>query len=161
MAKYEELRPTIEYMTNRQYASKMIAIEQELRAMGANADADKVMRQRERMNQQIPKFMNSITKKTVVTAKQTEQGMVGHGRSGYKPTGNLMKSIEAHREGDTVKIYPNAVSKDGKAEYGGLVEYGTRKHPIPEPFMETAYEGMIVPNQTELDQFNRVMNGGA
>lgn len=157
----QELRPTIEYQAEKHYAEKMDSLAALLNEMGDHQAAEGVKRMKSNLDKNIPSFLRSISDKTADEARRTEREMVGHGRSGYVPTGNLMRSIDVH-EGDTdltMQVYPNAMAKDGQTEYAGFVEYGTRLHPVPEPFMQNTYKAMDKNIKEELDRFNTAVNG--
>lgn len=73
-------------------------------------------------------------------AREIERVNVGGKKSGYKPTGNLMRSIDAHdnSEGMQTEIAPEAMTKQDY-EYGQAVEFGTKDGRMPaQPFMKPA-----------------------
>lgn len=131
----DNLRPVIEYRVTDHYSKPMLAVAAEMHSLGFNTQANRITRQVGLLKAGSKALTTELGRETVKKAKEIERDMVGHGRSGYQPTGNLMRSIKAYDAGEgVVQVYPNAESKDGK-EYGGYVEYGTRKHPTPEPYM--------------------------
>lgn len=154
----EQYRPIVEYEAIRNYAEQLDGMASVLDGMGGHAEAERLRARKSNLDSTIPAFLHSISASTASRAKAVEKVMVGHGRSGYVPTGNLMRSIDVHDSGFVSKIYPSAKAKDGKTEYGGFVEYGTRLHPIPEPFMQTAWKAMANDVEKELQRFNGAVN---
>lgn len=147
----DSLRPVVEYQVTDHYSDKMRSIAANFKAMGMNSEADKVFDKIKTIKTGSKQMLTELGRAEVKKATTIERGMVGHGRSGYVPTGNLMRSIKAYTLDDgRVQIYPNAKTKKG-TEYGGYVEYGTRKHPTPEPFMYQSYQEMHQVVQREVD----------
>jgi hypothetical protein len=136
MADNNDLRPVIEYTAVKNYEARMMAIAAKLAKMGVTDTAIAVERDKVGLDKGVQKLLHNLGVTASANAKKTERAMVGHGRSGYVPTGNLMKSIASHDDGLTTRVYPSAKAKDGVTEYGGFVEYGTRLHPVPEPYMQ-------------------------
>lgn len=131
----DNLRPVVEYQVTDHYSKPMIEVASKLKGLGMDQEAERIIRQIGLINSGSKEMLNELGIENAKKAKQIERGMVGHGRSGYIPTGNLMRSIKSHTLTDgRVQVYPEATTKKG-IEYGGFVEYGTRKHPTPEPFM--------------------------
>lgn len=131
----DNIRPVVEYQVTDHYSKPMMQVASELKSLGMNDEAKRVIRQIGLIKSGSKEMLNELGIENAKKAKQIERGMVGHGRSGYIPTGNLMRSIKSHTLTDgRVQVYPEATTKKG-TEYGGFVEYGTRKHPTPEPFM--------------------------
>lgn len=131
----DNIRPVVEYRVTDNYSKPMMKVASELKSLGMNEEAERVVRQIGLIKSGSESMLTELGRQNVRKAQKIERGMVGHGRSGYLPTGNLMRSIEAHKLTDgRLQVYPDAKTKKG-TEYGGFVEYGTRKHPTPEPFM--------------------------
>lgn len=131
----DNLRPVVEYQVTDHYSKPMMQVASKLKALGMDNEAERVIKQINLINSGSKEMLNELGRENVKRAEKIERGMVGHGRSGYIPTGNLMRSIKSHTLTDgRVQVYPEATTKKG-TEYGGFVEYGTRKHPTPEPFM--------------------------
>ncbi|ANK59815.1 hypothetical protein [Loigolactobacillus backii] len=157
----QETRPTIEYQAVKNYEDQMNATAEQLKSMGVNDVADSVAKMKRGLDNGIPQFLHVIGVKAATTARETERSMVGHGRSGYVPSGNLMRSITSYDRDLATQVYPNAIASDGKTEYGGFVEDGTRKHPIPEPYMGNADKAMVDEINKQLASLSETVNGGA
>lgn len=131
----DNIRPVVEYRVTDNYSKSMTQVASELKSLGMNEEAERIIRQIGLINSGSESMLTELGRQNVRKAQIIERGMVGHGRSGYVPTGNLMRSIKVHKLTDgRMQVYPEATTKKG-TEYGGFVEYGTRKHPTPEPFM--------------------------
>lgn len=138
----DNLRPVVEYRVTDNYSKPMTQVASELKSLGMNDEAERVIRQIGLIKSGSESMLTELGRQNVRKAQTIERGMVGHGRSGYIPTGNLMRSIKSHTLTDgRVQVYPEAQTKKG-TEYGGFVEYGTRKHPTPEPFMYQSNQDM-------------------
>lgn len=85
-------------------------------------------------------FIKNAGAKEVNQAQVIESQLVGHGKSGYVPTGNLQGSIkpEFSQDGMSVSIKPEATNK-ANDYYGQYVEFGTYKM-APEPYMKPSGE---------------------
>lgn len=79
------------------------------------------------------------------TLMEKERSVVGHSKSGYVPTGVLMRSIQPEFNGDYVDIIAPAESKKGY-HYGTAVEYGTLKMPAT-PYIRPTAEYMVEKNE--------------
>lgn len=131
----DNIRPVVEYRVTDNYSKPMTQVASELKSLGMNEEAERIIRQIGLINSGSESMLTELGRQNVRKAQIIERGMVGHGRSGYVPTGNLMRSIKVHKLTDgRMQVYPEATTKKG-TEYGGFVEYGKRKHPTPEPFM--------------------------
>ena len=153
---YEDnLRPVVEYQVTDHYSAKLKKIGDTYREMGMQTEAASIYGRMGAMKRLTPKLLDDLGAENVSLAQTIEQNMVGKGRSGYKLTGTLMKSIGKHTTEDgRVQIYPLAKADKGKgAEYGGFVEYGTRLHPVPEPFMYQSWKQMQPYIDKKLDEF--------
>lgn len=133
----DNLRPVVEYQVTDHYSDKLKKIADEYRQMGMMAEANHIYGKMGSMKRGSNALLKDLGKENVDLATTIEKNMVGKGRSGYEPSGTLMKSIKMHTTSDgRVQVYPDAKANKGKGpEYGGFVEYGTRRHPVPEPFM--------------------------
>lgn len=140
----DNLRPVVEYRVTDHYSAPMMAVASHLREMGMNAEARSIYGKMGAIKAGSNRLLQNLGVENVKLATEIERNMVGKGRSGYQPTGNLMKSIKAHTTEDgRVQVYPDAKANKGNgAEYGGFVEYGTRRHPTPEPFMYQSMKQM-------------------
>lgn len=135
-------RPVVEYQVTDHYSVKMREIASKLRAMGMESESRSIYGKMGAIKAGSNRMLVELGRSEAKKAREVERKMVGHGRSGYVPTGNLRRSINYHQLDDgRVQIYPEAQSKKG-TEYGGFVEYGTRKHPTPEPYMYESYKEM-------------------
>lgn len=146
----DNLRPVVEYRVTDHYSEKMLTVADEMQSLGMNEATNRITRQVGLIKAGSKAMLTELGRVNVEKAQHIERDMVGHGRSGYQPTGNLMRSINAYTLSDgRVQVYPNAEAKGG-TEYGGFVEYGTRKHPTPEPFMEQSNKEMktVIDHQT-------------
>lgn len=138
----DSLRPDVEYQVTDHYSAKMKEIADHFRSMGMQSEARSIYGKMGAIKAGSNRILAELGREEAEKAKTIEREMVGHGRSGYVPTGNLMRSIKAHTlEDGRVQIYPEAETKRG-TEYGGYVEYGTRRHPTPEPYMYQSYKEM-------------------
>lgn len=145
------LRPVVEYRVTDHYSRKMNEIASKLNSMGMNEEAERIADKINSIKAGTKRLLVELGRADNQKAREIERGMVGHGRSGYVPTGNLRRSINYHMvDDDRVQIYPEAQAKNG-TEYGGFVEYGTRKHPTPEPFMYQSYKEMKSVVEREVD----------
>lgn len=153
-----KIRPTIEYRSSDHYSACMNAISNELNSMGLREEAGHIQAMKNKVTATRPAFVHSVAVEASIVAKMQEREMVGHGR--YIPTGNLMRSIGVHEAGNKVEVYPDAVSKDGKTEYGGFVHDGTRLEPIPKPYIKNAYEIMQAKSAVMLEQYVNQVGGG-
>lgn len=142
--KDDNLRPVVEYRITDHYSKPMMKVADHFRKMGMDAEARRIYGQMGAIKAGSNRMLQTLGTENVKLAKQIERNMVGKSRSGYIPTGNLMRSIEAHMTEDgRVQVYPDARANKGNgAEYGGYVEYGTRRHPTPEPFMYQSMKQM-------------------
>lgn len=154
----EDYRPTIEYKATVN-TDKLDGVADELEAMGVSDLSKKVWAIKRGLNNGVPKFLHVIGVQAATKSREIERSMVGHGRSGYVPTGNLMRSIDSHDNGLDTAIYPTAKSKGG-TEYGGYVHDGTRLHPVPEPYMQDADKAMANEISKQLASLAEVVNGG-
>lgn len=151
----DNLRPVVEYQVTDHYSDKLKTIGDMYRSMGMQAEAASIYGRMGAMKRLTPKLLDDLGTENVSLATKIEKNMVGKGRSGYQLTGTLMKSIEKHVTDDgRVQIYPLAKANKGKGpEYGGFVEYGTRRHPVPEPFMYQSWKQMQPVIDQKLDEF--------
>lgn len=133
----DNLRPVVEYQVIDHYSDKLKKIADEYRQMGMTSEANHIYGKMGAMKRGSNALLKDLGTENVKLAKTIERNMVGKGRSGYVPTGTLKDSIDMHvTEDGRVQVYPDAKANKGKGpEYGGFVEYGTRRHPVPEPFM--------------------------
>lgn len=154
----DTLRPVVEYQVTDHYSKKMMEIANKFRAMGMDSEARKIYGKMGAIKRGSKRMLAELGREETKKAREIERGMVGHGRSGYVPTGNLRRSIKAHTLSDgRVQVYPAAQAKNG-TEYGGFVEYGTRRHPTPEPFMYQSYKEMKSVVEREVDNLMKGMN---
>lgn len=140
-------RPAISYGAHDHYSAKMDKLAQVFAEAGLNTEAEKIRTTKSRLDNGIPGFLRAIGSETSIKAKQTERAMVGHSRSGYVPTGNLMRSIGMTIDG------PTKVTVKPDTDYDAYVEYGTRKHPVPEPYMQDTYKDMSLVINAQLAKF--------
>ncbi len=154
----DSLRPVVEYRVTDHYSRKMNEVASKLNSMGMNEEAERITDKINSIKAGTKGLLVELGRADNQKAREIERGMVGHGRTGYVPTGNLRRSINYHMvEDDRVQIYPEAQAKNG-TEYGGFVEYGTRKHPTPEPFMYQSYKQMKSVVEREVDNLMKGMN---
>lgn len=154
----DSLRPVVEYQVTDHYSVKMREIASKLRAMGMNSEAQQVLEKMQAIKSGSKRILTELGREETKKAREIERSMVGHGRSGYVPTGNLRRSIQAHTLSDgRIQVYPLAQAKNG-TEYGGYVEYGTRRHPTPEPYMYQSYKEMKPVIDREVANLMKGMN---
>lgn len=100
-------------------------------------------------------FIRNAGAKEVDQAQQIESSLVGHGKSGYVPTGNLQGSIKPkfNKNGLEVSVKPEATN--GKNQpYGQYVEFGTYKM-TPEPYMKPSGEKVSAELDKEFEDIIR------
>lgn len=140
-------RPQITYGASDYYSVKMDRLADAFKEAGLLDEANIVRAKKSKLDNTIPDFLRTVGSETSVKAKQIEKSMVGHSRSGYVPTTNLEHSIEMKIDKTTqVTIAPDT-------NYDAYVEYGTRKHPVPEPYMENTYKEMGLVLNVQLAKF--------
>lgn len=154
----DELRPVVEYQVTDHYSKRMMEIANKFKAMGMDSEARSIYGKMGAIKRGSNRMLTELGREETKKAREIERGMVGHGRSGYVPSGNLRRSIKAHTLSDgRVQVYPEAQDKKG-TEYGGFVEYGTRRHPTPEPYMYQSYKEMKPVIEREVANLMKGMN---
>ncbi len=108
-------------------------------AVGSSQGVTRLQRLQYALDTNAKKVIHNGGNDTAKRARKIERANVGGKKSGYVPTGNLMRSIEAHDSSDGMQteIVPTAMSKTDY-EYGQAVEFGTKKGMAAEPFMKPA-----------------------
>ena len=155
-----KLRPVIQYRTETKGVEKLDAYANLFEHAGLNETGRKLHQARADLDHNLPSLLHHMGALAVEEAVKQERGMVGHGRSGYVPTGNLMRSIDQHDDDGVTQVYPDATASDGETEYGGFVETGTRWHPEATPYMAQANAALQKRTQEELDDLAKFVFGG-
>lgn len=140
--------PTVEFALKPSYSAAIANMANAFRAAGSKSGVQLMQRTQYAMDIHAKAFVEKLGTDTQEKAREIERDQVGHSKSGYIPTGNLMRSIE-HREasdGLTTTVQPTATakaknSKEAGYEYGQAVEFGLKdRNYAAEPFMKPAGE---------------------
>ncbi|ERL63762.1 hypothetical protein [Schleiferilactobacillus shenzhenensis] len=134
--------PTVEFGLNPSYSAAITSMSNAFRSVGSKAGVQLMQRTQYAMDTHAKAFIEKLGTDTQQKAREIERDQVGHSKSGYIPTGNLMRNINHHESDDglTTQTYPEAQSKDGY-NYGQAVEFGLKDRNYPaDPFMKPAGE---------------------
>lgn len=138
MATNNEHIPTVRYQMTDDWSSPIKDLMHTMASVGSGEGVAHLQRLQFAMDTNAKKVIHDAGVATQGKAREIERANVGGKKSGYVPTGNLMRSIESHdsSNGMQTEIAPQAMSKKDY-EYGQAVEYGTKKM-AAEPFMKPA-----------------------
>lgn len=130
--------PTVRYSMKNNWSNSIHSLMQTFISAGSKKGVARLQQLNNGLDTNSKEVIHNTGIKTADRAIEIERSNVGGKKSGYVPTGNLMRSIEAHdyESGMRTEIAPHAMSK-ADYEYGQAVEFGTKKM-AAEPFMKPA-----------------------
>ncbi|MEJ6358741.1 hypothetical protein WJM93_15670 [Lactiplantibacillus plantarum] len=109
------------------------------------AQAQIVLDYEKQLRSKKSKLLRKLGSENQIALQETERNVVGHSKSGYIPTGNLMRSIITEYSPDGVDILATAQSKGGYY-YGNAVEFGTKRMHAT-PYVRPTFENMVAENE--------------
>lgn len=134
--------PTVEFALKPSYSAAIASMSNAFRTAGSKAGVQLMQHMQYSMDMHAKNFITATGSRTQLEAMRIERDQVGHSKSGYIPTGNLMRNIKHHESsnGMTTTVQPEAESKAGY-NYGQAVEFGLKnRNYAAEPFMKPAGE---------------------
>lgn len=138
MATNNEHVPTVRYGMDDGWSESIKNLMHTFASVGSAEGVTSLQRLQFALDSNAKKVIHNAGVDTQNKAREIERANVGGKKSGYIPTGNLMRSIDAHDSSDGMQteIAPEAMSKKDY-EYGQAVEFGTKKM-AAEPYMKPA-----------------------
>lgn len=173
--------PAVQFSVDDGDFAKVKATAQRLAEMGMPEALQEYEREYRRAQAASKIFIRNAAAEEVEAAQDLERSLVGHSKSGYKPTGTLQGSITPvfNQDGKSVQIVPLATAEDAEKArqkiksgaktvkhvhkisknedayyYGTAVEFGLGHNP-KEPFMKPSGEKVAKGLDAKFDETMR------